>query len=541
MRRAPAAALTGPRLTTLLVLLGVALRAWAYLADTSLWLDEILLARNIIALPPGELVGRPLYLDQVAPAGFLLLEKLAVTVLGPGERALRLFPFLCAVGGLLLFRRLAERTLDGPAVPSAVALGAIAIPFIRYASEVKQYEVDAAAAVLLLLLAVELREREPSTRALLLAGVAGLAIAALSQAAVLVMAGIGLAFLVQWLLRRDRASARVLLVTMPVWAVAAGGATALGMRAMTRSTREFMHQFWRQGFLPWPPSWPGTPEWLWAQLQSVFTEPALLRYPWPPLYLAISVVGIAALWRQRRQVALLLLGPFTAALAAAAAGQYPFRGRLILFLVPGLLLAIAAGLEWLRQALGRLHPAAGWAAMLGLLALPVAALVQLRPPYDIEHHRTTLAYLARHRRPGDAMHVFPLQRIGVLFYGARFGLQSGEWTTAVCDRHDTRAYLRDVDRYRGRSRLWLLSARPRAFRVASPAVRQYLAEIGVKRDSLLVPSLTFDTVALELYDLSDSTRLPRSSAETFPVPPMPTDQRPGCRLWARPSPSDTFP
>jgi hypothetical protein len=68
-----------------LVVLGTALRLWAYVWDTSLYLDEILLSRNILDLPLRELLTRPLRLDQVAPRGFLFVEKLAVLLLGQGE------------------------------------------------------------------------------------------------------------------------------------------------------------------------------------------------------------------------------------------------------------------------------------------------------------------------------------------------------------------------------------------------------------------------------------------------------------------------
>jgi hypothetical protein len=119
------------RLLTGLVLLGVALRAWAYFSGSWFWLDEILISRNIVGLPLGELLTQPLKLDQVAPRGFLLVERLAVLALGENELALRLFPFLCGIIGLILFRRLAERTLDGWAVPLALALCAIGVPFMR--------------------------------------------------------------------------------------------------------------------------------------------------------------------------------------------------------------------------------------------------------------------------------------------------------------------------------------------------------------------------------------------------------------------------
>jgi hypothetical protein len=63
-------ALTAPRTRTILVLIGVILRLGAYLADTPLYLDEILLSYSILDLPLVDLVTRPLPLDQVARRDF---------------------------------------------------------------------------------------------------------------------------------------------------------------------------------------------------------------------------------------------------------------------------------------------------------------------------------------------------------------------------------------------------------------------------------------------------------------------------------------
>ncbi len=250
------------------------------------------------------------------------------------------------------------------------------------------------------------------------------------------------------------------------------------------------------------------------------------------------MLGTVALWRTRRNVALLILGPLVLALAAAVAHQYPFRGRLIFYLIPSLLLALAAGAEWVRQRVHSLHPALGAGWMIALLAPPVGALVEAPPPYEIEHHRTVLGYLQRHRQPGDVVYVFPVSRIGAMFYGPRFGLKPDQWITGVCDRKETRPYIRDVDRYRGVRRVWVLSAGARPFRVARAAVRSYLSTIGVRRDSLELPSLIWVSTSLDLYDLSDTARLRAARADAFPAPPMPTDPRPGCRPWAQPSPLD---
>jgi hypothetical protein len=210
------------------------------------------------------------------------------------------------------------------------------------------------------------------------------------------------------------------------------------------------------------------------------------------------------------------------------------------YLMPGLLLTIAAGAEWVRRLVGRVHPALGAAAMAALMVSPVRSFAQDHPPYEIEHHRAVYAYLQQKRQPGDIVHVFPLSRVGALFYGPQYGLNPGDWSTSICDRNDTRPYIRDVDRYRGAPRVWLLTTGSRPYRSARAAVRGYVSAIGIKRDSLVRPSLTLGSVSLELYDLSDSTRLRAADAESFPVQPMPTDPRPGCRPWIRGSPLDSL-
>jgi hypothetical protein len=524
----------------LLIVLAVAVRAWAYFSNVSLWLDELLVSRNILGLPLSHLLTKPLLLDQVAPRGFLLLEKLAVMALGRNELALRFFPFLCSVASVFLFHRLANRALGGWGAVIALASFAIGIPFIQYGVEVKQYIFDATAAILLLYLALTLHDPATTTRRLVLTGLAAFVIIWFSQASVIVMGGIGAALAVEWLIGRDRRTARALLITVPLWAVASLVAVLSGLRSMTPSTREFMGDFWGTGFLPLPFALPKTLAWLWKQSLSMFTDPTLLQYSLPLVFVALSVLGAVSLWRTRRDVALVLLGPFTLAVVAAIAHQYPLRGRLMFYLVPSALLVVAAGVDQLRRWTATLSRPLGAVVAAAGLALPTIAFAKGHPPYEIENHRAIYAYLQQKRQPGDIVHIFPLLRIGALYYGERYGLRPGEWRTSLCDRNETRAFLRDVDRYRGVARLWVVTGGSRPYRSARSAVRNYLGTIGVRRDSLATGSLTREDVSLELYDLSDPVRLRSADAETFPVAPMPRDPRPGCRPWVKPSPLDSL-
>jgi hypothetical protein len=112
--------------------------------------------------------------------------------------------------------------------------------------------------------------------------------------------------------------------------------------------------------------------------------------------LFVALLGVIALWRRSRPAALLLVGPFVVTMAAAVAHQYPFRGRLIVWLVPSALIAAAAGAEWIRGRASAVHSgvgaAVGAALMLAFLASPVIAMWEMPPPYDIEHWRALLSY-----------------------------------------------------------------------------------------------------------------------------------------------------
>ena len=157
--------------------------------------------------------------------------------------------------------------------------------------------------------------------------------------------------------------------------------------------------------------------WLWTQALSLFDDPTLLRYRWPLFFLALATLGVVMLWRARPLVGSLLVAPALVCVFAAVAHQYPFRGRLVLCLLPALLLTVAEGAGAVARVTARQHPSLAAVFLLAVLWWPIAALVTWPPPYDLEHHRTVLRYLQAERRPGDAIHVFPLTRIGVLYYG----------------------------------------------------------------------------------------------------------------------------
>ena len=514
-----------PVLTALLVV-GAALRLWQYAANTSLWLDEIALVQNIVERPLWDLLATPLAYAQSAPKGFLLAEKAAATFFGPNEYALRFFPLLCSLGALIVFRRVAERVLVGLAAPVALALFATATPLVFFAAQVKQYSTDVFVAVLLLWIALRLEETaDLSRRRAVWAAVAGAAAAWFSQPAVFVIAGLGLFLVVRaWgSFHLDRASWRRVALVLAVWCVSAVGAVAAELATVSPQTSEYMHRFWADAMLPVNALRGREALWPVEHLKDLFgaRRAATLAYPAASLYLALTAFGLALLWRRRRDAALFLILPIGLTLAAAAARQYPFADRLILFLLPGFFLAIAETIEGARERVAKLSPILGVAA---LLALAGPALYRTAPPpvHRIQDLKPALFYMQARRRPGDVVYVYYRGGPSVTFYGARYGLRPDDYVSGGCHLEDTRRYMEEVDRFRGHARVWLVAADISRGRSPTDDLVRYLDAIGARLDSLTVPSRApseWDVVpaGVFLYDLSDTARLGKSDARSFPL------------------------
>ena len=491
---------------------GAALRIWQFAGGAALWVDEIALAENVLARPLSRLLFEPLGFDQVAPPGFLAAEKAASLLFGPGERSLRLVPLLASLAALALFARLAFRVLAGWTAVFALGLFAGGVPLVLYAAEAKPYSLDVAAAAGLTLLALRLAERPGDARREAAAGLAGILAVGFSHASVLFLAGLGAALAVRMWPRRGRGLSALPLATLALWAAGAAAAGFAARRTVTPAMRDFLQRFWDHAF--WPaPATAADALWLPRTLRGFWGQ-SLFQYPASVAYLAVMLVGFWALRRRRRDAAMLLLGPVLAMLLASALRLYPFYGRLLLPLAPAFLLALSEGAGFLAARL-RLAPALA----AGLLAVaPLAALAANRPVHPHEEVRPLLGWIAANRRPGDAVYVSHGAERALRFYGPRFGLPPEALTFGGCHRDDRRAYLRELDAFRGRDRVWAIFVHDVTSVGEQAAAFAYLDAIGVRRARREVVESTGSPMVAALYDLSLPGRLASSSAGAFPLP-----------------------
>jgi hypothetical protein len=498
-------------------LAGAALLLWQYLGRASLWLDEVAVAFNLLGRSATDLLTRPLQYDQVAPAGFLLATKIATRVFGDGELALRLIPLLAALLSLPLFALVARRLVPRRAALFAMALFALGIAFIRYGGELKPYSCDVAAALALTLAADRLLAADgpAATRRAAATGLLGVVAVIFSNAAVFVLAGLGVALVAESLLRRERRLLQPLAFVLAWWTLSAAMAWIWAHRVTTEPGRVFLRHFWSVAFPILTLRHRFGIPFFFAQL-SGFWGPSSMEYGIAVAFALLSLVGLADLVRERRASALLLIAPIGVTFAAAALQLYPFDGRLILFLGPALVLGAGTALSLLADLASRLRiPPAVSAAV--LLIPCVIAIAEHPPVYSREEPRLLIGDLARRRRPADPVYVFYGASPAMRFYGPRVGIDPSGVALGECHRGDLAAYLRELDQFRGSPRVWVLVLHHQRPLREQATIRAYLDQIGRRLEGTTYPEDNGEST-LDLYDLTDPGRLASARADTFPLP-----------------------
>ncbi|HUQ83628.1 MAG TPA: glycosyltransferase family 39 protein [Gemmatimonadaceae bacterium] len=416
-----------------MVVVGAILRLVEYLAVRSLWLDEAMLANNIVGRGFAALLG-PLGESQNAPWFFLLGERAAAVTFGANELALRLIPFLAGIALPWVTWLTAKRLTHATTALIATAIAALSPLLLYYANEVKPYSTDALLTVALTLATLRALDR-PNERApwavLVIAG-AGALLASFPVMFVLASAWCAIAGSP---VARASANGRRTLVVAPVaWGTTFAFPYFLVIRRA--SSDDFLMTSLRDQFLvPWSARGVASLWRLWQELSvEVFLgKEVLALVPFAvtavlcTLILALCIAGGIAVMRRRGMSALILLvGPVAVALAASTVRAYPLSVRVWTYTAPLWVILVAAGIVDVAR---RLRPAArpqaaAFATVCLMLTACVDAASGLTSPYRQRSHIRpmirTLQDVQRSTR--EAVYVMPRATSQWLFY-------TTEWNT----------------------------------------------------------------------------------------------------------------
>jgi hypothetical protein len=483
----------------LLIVLGAVLRLRQYLTGRSLWADEAMLALNIVERDFGRMF-QVLDYDQGAPIGFLLVEKLFHVILGKHEFVLRLFPLLVGLTTLGLFYLLLKRTTSGAGLIVALALFAFNPRLIYYSSEVKQYILDVAVTILLLLAAAPLFRASLQKKDYVWLTLAGLLVLWFSHPAVFVLAGIGLALVINFLQRRDYLNLRFVIGVGIVWILEIALLYLLILNDLSQNP--YMRDYWRGAFLPMPP-W-SDPGWLTKNLN----ENIGIQFGIPYAVLVVfflMLVGWVMLWFHQRGDAIAFASILAVTTIASALQLYPVFERMILFLVPIGLILIGKTVEVIDQRVQRFQTLGAFFVIFlagYLLYGPVTTSLQnFVQPKFFEHIRPSMETLRDAWKDGDVLYVSYGALPAFRFYAPFYELETVSYKFGEReDYQDPQNILNQLDSLRGSPRVWILLSHvheegdfnERDF------ILNYLNENGEKRREFRVPGTS---VFLYLYDL----------------------------------------
>ncbi len=362
-----------------LAAIGIAIRVYTYAGNRAMWLDEMMLRGNIVDTAVFDF-SAGLRNDQLAPLGFLVVERGLAALISGRNHVLRFLPMIAGVGSVVLFLRLAPMILSRRAALVALALFAFSDDLNYYSSEFKPYSLDVFFGVAATLLAAQSLGRSPSRRTVLWL----LAVAAcapwFSFASAFVLAGCGAVLLFDALLAARFRDAAIYGLIGAAW-LANFVVSYFASRALL-SLATTMFRFWDFAFLRLglPPTRDDLARDV-GLLLEVFVNPLNLVVPARVqagviLPLVLLVAGAVALGRRSPRAFLLHVGPIGLALIAAVRRDYPFHGRLILLFVPALFVLIAEGTDVLVRRLPSPSNILYKTVLVALLALPSWEAVQ---------------------------------------------------------------------------------------------------------------------------------------------------------------------
>jgi len=139
---------------TTIIAIGILVKIVLYAKCRSLWLDEALLAENIVSRNWSELIASPLINGQSAPILYVIAVKAICSVWGYSEFSLRSFSFILFIGLLICEMVLLRKHLRFDVTKTLFILTIIAVlpMYNYYSNELKPYMGDAFFVVLAILL-----------------------------------------------------------------------------------------------------------------------------------------------------------------------------------------------------------------------------------------------------------------------------------------------------------------------------------------------------------------------------------------------------
>jgi len=321
----------------LAIFIGFYLAIYQFSYNRSLWLDEATLANNIIKKGFFE-ITKPLEHGQVAPIGFLLVEKVMVHIFGTNEFALRLFPLLSYILSIPLFYVFSKEITKN----STISLISTSIysqteKIIYYSSEVKQYGTDILWSILILYFTLKLDLRKKNNL-ICYALIGGISIF-FSNIAIIILFVAGI-----YVVIKEVKINRNWNILFPLFSWVIFFFTYYYFFIHDHPHKQMMINYWAKSFLPLNPFSGDFFAFLYNEaFREIFT-PINFGVSKKISFIISCCSIVFALKHKNYKLLYFCLAPIFLHLILSSLKMYPFSGRLILYIIPLILLLFSVGL-----------------------------------------------------------------------------------------------------------------------------------------------------------------------------------------------------
>lgn len=396
---------TGKMLIFIIPVIGFLLAITQFFFNRSLWLDEAMLAINIVTIDAIDLL-KPLKFDQVAPILFLQAEKLFSQIIPDSELGLRIFPLICYLVALVFVFKIIRLQFQNINV-QIVTLSFFVFnsTLIYYSNEVKQYMTDVMVLSVVNYLILKNYEK-PATKYFLLA-ITGVLALFLSNVAVIVLLSAG----ALWFFQEFRRT--------PVTAFAGVfGAWILSFAVYyfffihDHPAKYVMLDYWK-GANAFMPLNPANPDFFWFFFEKtqivlgiLSNSKSILVGSFFGLLVFVGFINLIFIRKNKSFIALLIL-PLVVHLLLSSFQIYPFDKRLILYMVPNFVIVLGYFFDFLTKYFSTKLTTNKLKFLTLVFSVIIAILFFIKEfPIEKEELKKSMNFISSNISPDDNIYVY---------------------------------------------------------------------------------------------------------------------------------------
>ncbi len=490
----------------LIVFFGIIISITNLVYNRSLWGDEAMLALNISEKSYFQLL-KPLEMNQVAPIGFLIAEKLLINLLGNHDWVFRIIPYTSFLLSILFLYKINQKVFNNEIISlTSSILFVCNASIFYYSNEVKQYSSDTCISLLLIFTFIKNSEFK-NTKQILITTFVGIFSILFSNTTIITLLSLSFFNLSNSYNKeisinyKKTISLLICFFSFAIYYI---------LFIKDHPTQKFMVDYWsaRKAF---PPENILSPEFrlfLFRKTKMLFSSYSEFGNVWVIIFV-LFFIGIYFVYKKEKRLILLIL-PLLCHFILSIFKLYPFETRMLLYTIPMISTFISFGLFYVINNLSRhTNPKALYIIPIVLFFLLIQ--VSYSCPVKKEEIKPCLQFVNKEMLPGENIYVYYMANPAFQFYKNEYKSISkssstviGNWHIHGCGKsflglkQKKEEYINNEELIRIKGRIWLLFtnvSESNYFKIDGLTEDQYLLKNFIKNGSkVLKMKKYFDSI-----------------------------------------------